>query len=217
MAILTAYMANAEALLFDLGGVLINIDFDRALAHWAACAGCDPGLLKARFSRDGAFRDFEAGAISDDEYFKEVATALDINIPIEDFRAGWIAILLDARPGMEAVLSELARMRPLYLFSNSNRLHASVWTRTHDAMLANFTDLFVSCEMGLCKPDPDSFGYVIRMIGKPANQILFFDDTEANVLAARTSGLRSVQVTRDLDLVRLLRRIAAEFAHRRVG
>jgi putative hydrolase of the HAD superfamily len=55
----------ADALLFDLGRVVIDIDFDRTVARWAAHAGCDPADLAARFSRDDAYQRHERGELDD--------------------------------------------------------------------------------------------------------------------------------------------------------
>src|SRR6267142_602072 len=59
----------ADALLFDLGGVIIDIDFNRVFARWAASAGCDPALLRERFTQDEPYRRHEIGAIGIEDYF----------------------------------------------------------------------------------------------------------------------------------------------------
>ena len=66
----------ADALLFDLGRVVLDIDFSKAVGCWAAHAGCEPSDILARYVRDEAYRHHETGKISDAEYFESLRTSL---------------------------------------------------------------------------------------------------------------------------------------------
>ena len=58
---------SADALLIDLGRVVLDIDFSKAIASWAGHAGCRPEAIVARFVRDEAYRLHEVGKISDED------------------------------------------------------------------------------------------------------------------------------------------------------
>jgi putative hydrolase of the HAD superfamily len=76
---------KVRALLFDLGGVVIDFDFGRAFRRWAARAECDPAQLEERFSLDEAYEQHERGEIEASDYFAALRQSLGINISDEDF------------------------------------------------------------------------------------------------------------------------------------
>src|SRR2546421_13038946 len=95
----------ADALLFDLGGVVIDIDFSRAFAHWAACAGCDERLVRERFSPDAVYNRHEIGEIGIDEYFANLRSSLGIDLTHAQFLEGWNAIFIGEVPGIAGLLA----------------------------------------------------------------------------------------------------------------
>jgi glucose-1-phosphatase len=197
-----------EALLFDLGGVLLDIDFERAFARWAECAACDPALLRGRFSQDDAYKRHEIGAISVDEYFASLRTSLGVDISNAAFLAGWNAIFVGEMPGMAELLAEAAARYPLYIFSNSNPTHEFFWSRRFAGLLGHFKQVFVSSTIGLRKPDPAAYRAVVAAIGVPAERTVFFDDIRENVGAAQSCGLHAFQVRSSVEVAAALAQIA---------
>jgi putative hydrolase of the HAD superfamily len=184
-----------HALVFDLGGVLVNIDFRRACDVWGAHAGVPGAELARRFGLDAPYDRHERGEITAPEYFASLRDSLQISLADAQWEQGWNAILLDEN---RAITSLIARVRPgipLYVFSNSNETHKRHWMREHAAALARFDRVFVSSDIGLRKPEPQAYLYVAAEIGVAPEQILFFDDLAANVEGARSAGLQAVQVT----------------------
>src|ERR1700742_4370007 len=112
-----------QALLFDLGGVVFEIDFNLAFARWAAHAGCEPALLKQRFAFDDAYARHEKGLIDAADYFASLRTSLGIDISDEQFADGWNAIYLGEIDGIDEELERAASKLPVYAFTNSNKLH----------------------------------------------------------------------------------------------
>src|SRR6185503_12830986 len=86
---------TVEALLFDLGGVVIDIDFGRAVASWAEAAGAPVDTIRARFSFDDAYERHERGEIAAGEYFAALRGSLGIDLPDAALTRGWNAIYLD--------------------------------------------------------------------------------------------------------------------------
>lgn len=193
---------ETDALLFDLGGVLLGIDFDRVLDYWAEAAGVAPATLKARFDHGIAYRRHERGEIDAAAYFEALRGILGIDIPDAEFAAGWDRVFLDEIAPTVALLPRLAQRIPLYLFSNTNQTHKRFWMAHHAGALRPFRRLFVSCEMGLRKPERASFEYIAGAIGVPLERILFFDDTLENVEGARAAGVPTVWVRSPADVER---------------
>jgi putative hydrolase of the HAD superfamily len=183
-----------EALVFDLGGVLIDIDFGRAFAAWGAAAGVAAGAMAARFSVDEPYCAHERGEIDERAYFAHLRRALAIELPDADLRAGWHAIIGQPLPGIEAVVRELAQRFPLYVFSNTNITHVAHFTPRLRPLLAHFRHVFTSCELGRRKPEPEAFARLAQRIGKAPARLAFFDDVEENVAGARGAGLLAYRV-----------------------
>jgi len=192
--------SGVDALLFDLGNVVIDIDFNRAFARWAAHAGCDVAQLRARFSVDEACLRHEVGAISDSEYFASLRGSLGIAFSDAQFLDGWNAIFIGASPGIGALLAQAAARMPVYAFTNTNPAHTAFWSTHFADTVCHFRKIYVSCAIGLRKPDAAAFRFVSSDIGAPPARILFFDDVHANVEGARACGLQAVHVRAPADV-----------------
>ena len=191
---------DADALLFDLGRVVFNIDFPRALACWAGYAGCAPSDLAARWAVDESYHRHERGTISDEAFFDGLRRSLGITLTDEQFLEGWNAIFAGEMEGIAPLLERAARHFPLYVYSNTNGAHVDHFTIAHAHTLRPFRELYYSSAIGHRKPDAAGFDHVVSAIGKPASRIVFFDDLADNVEAARACGLKAVHVKSSRDI-----------------
>lgn len=196
---------SADALLFDLGRVVLDIDFSKAIACWAGHAGCPPDALVARFVRDEAYRLHEVGKLSDADYFQSLRDSLGIGISDAQFLEGWNAIFAGEMPDIAEWLPRAARQMPVYAFSNTNRPHVDYFSREYAGLIGHFNALYLSSSIGLRKPDAEAFDHVVAAIGVPANRIVFFDDLAENIEGARARGLTAVHVTAPTDVGHALR------------
>ena len=193
-------MKAADALLFDLGRVVIDIDFARAFACWAGHARCEPHVFEEQFRRDVSHHRHEVGEIDTREYFAGLKAAFDVDMSYEQFIEGWNAIFIGEVAGMADLLKRAARQLPLYAFTNTNPDHELVWSTRFSDILANFKEIFVSSTIRLRKPDAAAFDHVVKAIGVPADRIVFFDDVSENVEGARARGLQAVHVRSSADV-----------------
>lgn len=196
---------DADALLFDLGGVLLEIDFGRAFAAWGAAAGVPAADIAALFSFDAAYAAHERGEISASGYFAALRRSLAIDLSDAQFLAGWNAIFIGEVSAVRGLLAAAARRYPLYLLSNTCAVHRAHWWPRFTDLLQPFAALFLSFEIGLRKPDAEVFAHVARRIGVAAPRIAFFDDTAENVAGARRAGLQAFCVRSPADLAAALR------------
>jgi len=196
---------DTDALLFDLGRVVFDIDFPRALACWAGHAGCEPSDIAARFVVDEAYHHHETGTISDEDFFGNLRRSLGIAITDEQFLEGWNAILVGEMDGIAPLLERAAQHFPLYVYSNTNRPHVAYFTEIHAHTLKPFRELYYSSTIGHRKPDAAGFDHVVNAIGVPASRIVFFDDLAANIEGARARGLKAVHVKSSQDVADALK------------
>ena len=195
---------SADALLFDLGRVVLDIDFSKMVASWAGHAGCEPSQLVGRFSPDETWRRHERGEISDAAFFESLRASLGIDISDVQFLEGWNAIFAGEMPGIGAMLARAGTRLPLYAFSNTNGAHVAHFSRAYADLLGHFREIYLSSTIGLRKPEAAAYDHVVNAIGVPASRILFFDDSAENVAGARSRGLSAVHVRSPDDIATAL-------------
>lgn len=196
---------SARALLFDLGGVLIELDWERVFSHWARCAGKPVGPIREGFAFDVPYQRHERGEIDSAAYYDALRRSLQLDITDQQFDFGWKALFTgDIRETVDMVKAVRGRI-PLYLFSNSNAAHKEAWTSGFADALAPFDKVFVSSDIGRRKPSREAFEHVANEIGVPLEEILFFDDTPENIEGARMAGMAAVLVRSPQDVRDALR------------
>ena len=191
---------SADALLFDLGRVVLDIDFNKVLAAWAGHAGCEVAHLTGRLSPDESWRRHERGEIDDAEFFANLRASMGIGISDAQLLEGWNAIFVGEIPGIAPLLARAALRLPLYAFSNTNRPHVEHFTKAYAGVLGHFREIFLSSSIGLRKPEAAAYDHVVQAIGVAASRIVFFDDVAENIEGARACGLTAVHVTSPDDV-----------------
>lgn len=197
-------MSAIDALLYDFGGVLVEIHFDRVFARWAQLAGVPPESIAARFWGVEAYRHHECGRVDLAGYFAALRRELGLALDDAQLADGWHRVFGDEIGPVLAHVRRLHGKIPQYVFSNTNPSHFEFMQRRYRALFEPFERVFTSCGLGLRKPEPAAFEAVSRAIGVPLARILFFDDTPENVEGARAVGMRAVLVRSAQDVGRAL-------------
>ena len=195
---------SADALLFDLGRVVLDIDFKRAMACWARHGKCEPADIATRFASDEALRHYKSGKIDDATYFAGLRKMLGVDITHEQLLEGWNAIFIGEIPGIAPLLARAAKHLPLYALSNTNPPHIAHFSKVHADVLGHFREMYLSSTIGLLKPDAAAYDHVVKAIGAPASRIVFFDDLAENIQGARAYGLSAVHVKSSEDVANAL-------------
>lgn len=184
-----------EALLFDLGGVIIDIDFGRAYARWAEHAGCEVAEIAHVVVTGEAYDRYERNEIPLVDYLDHLRGQMPMDLPDDQLLDGWNDIYVREAPDIAAVLEKARARVPLYAFTNTNAAHEAVWSTRYAHLTAHFETVFVSSTIGMRKPELEAFAHVVGQIGAPASNILFFDDLAANIEGAKAAGLQTAHVT----------------------
>lgn len=194
-------IARVEAIVYDFGGVLVEIDFTRVTAAWAKFAGMDAEALHKRFHHGPAYQAHERNEIDAAGYFESLRKE-GLVLTDEQFLEGWNAVMGEEIAPTVALIRRLAPRIPQYLLSNTNKAHFDYCTKRYAEALAPLRRLFLSYEMGLRKPERAAFDHVSRAIGAAPARILYFDDLPENVEAARLAGMDAVLVRNHDDVSR---------------
>lgn len=195
---------TVDALLFDFGGVLVNVHFERTFAAWAAATGESADELMGRFRFDAQLAAYERGEVDAPAYFEHVRRVLDVNVPTDVLLEGWMAMIGEPLDGIADLIASVSSRLPLYVFSNTNAEHYADWGPRFADLLKPFSAIFCSQELGVRKPDAVAFERVAREMNVPLQRIAFFDDFAPNVTGARATGLQAFQVKGTADVLRHL-------------
>ena len=187
--------ARCQAVLFDLGGVVLRLKPHACFEHWAACANVPAARLRSRFRIDHAYKAHETGAIGFAEYAERLGQRLGIRLAEDDWLSGWNALFAGTFEGVVERLPTLAAALPTYAFTNTNAEHQAAWQARFGDDLAAFERIYASWRIGRRKPDRDAFLWVARALGVAPADILFLDDSAENVAGAQAAGLSAVHVT----------------------
>jgi len=196
---------SAEALLFDLGGVLLEIDFDRAIGAWAPYSALPADVLRKTFKHDVQYERHERGEITAMEYFGYLATTLQLTASFEQIEQGWNAIYVGEILQTRAMVESMRGVLPCYALTNTNASHMATWSKLFPGVLGAFDRVFASHQLGLRKPERAAFDRVCALTSTSAGSILFFDDVAENVQAAEDAGLQGVLVKSPEDVAAALR------------
>jgi FMN phosphatase YigB (HAD superfamily) len=197
-----------DALLFDLGKVLVDFNFQTGVDALHACCS----IPRDRFEQvlwDAWIRRYESGEISTAEFHDHLCEAANLNMPLREFCRTWSSVFLPGLLVSEELLASLKRTYPLILVSNTNEAHIE-FIRSNYRVLDYFDHQILSYEVGSLKPDCKIFEYAIQAAGLPPESLFFTDDREENILAARQLGMCAHQFSGEAKLIEALQAAGVE-------
>lgn len=192
-----------KALIFDMGGVLIDLNFQRCLNAFLGLGFEQIREMLDPCHQKGAFRELEAGNITADDFYDICITNSRPGTTKEDVKDCFRAFVEGIEPYKVPLLHELAEKYDLYMLSNNNPIAMSIYWPTFAEAglpLTTFRELFISCDMKMLKPFPEIYRESIRRVGCKPSEMLFIDDSQSNVDAARAEGMNAVLFVQGGDL-----------------
>lgn len=182
--------------IFDLGNVIVDIDFQRVLGVWSDFGRVPLATLQQNFTMDEPFHQHERGEISDEEFASQLCQQLSLPLSFEQFSEGWQAVFVGVRPEAIDIMHKLRSAgHRVVILSNTNRLHTTFWPEQYPEVRSAADAIYLSQEMGLRKPEPEIYQRVLDEENVSAEDAIFFDDNEQNVAAARVMGITAILVT----------------------
>ena len=182
--------------IFDLGNVIVDIDFNRVFGAWSDFARVPLATLKHNFVMGEAFHQHERGEISDEDFARALCHEMALPLSYEQFAHGWQAIFVGLRPEVIKIMRGLREQgHRVVVLSNTNRLHTTFWPDEYPEIRAAADHIYLSQEMGMRKPEARIWQQVLAREGFPASETVFFDDNAENIDAAQRLGITSILVT----------------------
>ena len=194
-----------RAIVFDLGGVLIDLSYENCVRAFLDILGFERiyELLDLSHQK-GIYGEMEAGLVTADEFRAEVLRSSRPGAVPADVDRCMAALLTGMDPKKVPLLERLAEKYAIYGLSNNNEISVA---RMHQIYEENgldwrrvFRKEFISCRMKLMKPSREIFDTAATEIGFPPEEILFVDDSQKNVDGAVAAGWQSVLYVQGTDL-----------------
>jgi HAD superfamily hydrolase (TIGR01509 family) len=183
-------MNNVDAIIFDLGNVLIEVDEQRAAERFAARTGKTRMEIEAYMRGTPYATELALGKLTKKGFFRTVAKDLAFDGKYEEFASIWSEIFTPIEP-MIALAESLKTRVPRLILSNTNAINMD-YVFDRFPFLHDFDAHILSHEVGLLKPDLAIYQLALKKHGLTAARTVFIDDLAANVEAARRVGLQAI-------------------------
>lgn len=192
-------------LIFDFGGVIINLDLPRCIENLKKLGIPNIESYLSNFGQKDFFLQYEKGKIGTSEFRNEIRKLSSETLSDAEIDNAWCSFLCDIPSERLALLQKLRANYRLLLLSNSNPLHVEVSAAkalevTGKTIRDYFDRCYFSYELGLTKPDPDIFEALLADVGVVASECLFLDDGPKNIDAAQSMGFQTYFVTQGENL-----------------
>lgn len=188
-------MTGFRNIIFDLGGVILNLDYGRTSEAFRALGLRSFDTIYSQVKQSGIFDEYEKGRIGSGRFRQSLAGWLPEGISDAQIDAAWNAMLLDLPGARLKKLEELGREHRLFLLSNTNEIHITefrnILRREHglDDLSRYFEKTYFSYEIGMRKPDTEIFLHVLGENGLDPAETLFLDDSPQHVEGAGRTGI----------------------------
>jgi glucose-1-phosphatase len=198
-----------KAILFDLGKVLVDFNFETGVEALHAACSISRNRLEEVLWDENCIRRYERGEISTSEFHSYLCETADLKMDLQGFRRTWSSVFLPDLIVSEDLIRALKRKYPLILVSNTNEAHID-FVRANFRVLDYFDHLVFSYEVGSLKPDREIFEHAIAISGHPPEALFYTDDREENVLAAAQLGMCAHQFCGESKLIAALQEAGVE-------
>ncbi len=180
----------APIIIFDLGGVLVGLDWDRACTPFTHLSDQSYDFVMAEIENGPIVESSMLGHLTPHEFHRAICNKLHMDIEYDSFVKLWNEIL---KPDEEiaAYVTQLAESHTLVLASNTDGIHFP-YSKEHFGVLKSFDRYFLSHEMGLLKPNPAYFHHVLYELWASPASCIFIDDRVSNVRSAQNLGIKGL-------------------------
>ena len=201
---------DIENILFDLGGVLLDIDYSVTEKAFQYLGLENFNEVYSQHRQEGLFDDFEKGLIKKDDFILRVKDYFKNEIPSrEAIEQAWNAMLIDFPVYRLEMLTMLRKHYNLYVVSNTNEIHFEAFNRIFKKNFnKDFTDFFKSVyyshELGMRKPEPRIFQHIIAESMLDPEKTLYIDDSNQHIKAAKKLKFKTLPLKNGQEVVVLL-------------
>ncbi|WP_153799867.1 HAD family hydrolase [Foetidibacter luteolus] len=202
-------MQPIKNIIFDLGGIFLNIDYPKTEKAFIDMGVTHFPTLYTQHHASDIFELLETGKITPGEFYEGFREASGVTLTDEQIHSAWNAMLLDFPVERIEWLEGIKDKYKVFLFSNTNRIHYDVFREIYrkdtgrQDFDSNFIKAYYSHDLGLRKPYPESFRKILEEQGLLAGETLFIDDTVSNIEGAKKAGLQTIHLVPPSSVLQL--------------
>ncbi len=199
-------MSRIEAVIFDLGGVLVEVDKKRSIKKWNGLTGGDEESFENAFFTDRLKERFNVGSIDEQAFLNEVKSRIPPALRAPDevaIKTAWTA-MLSPRPYAEEITRLLSKNCNLAILSDTDPVHAE-YMENKFAFFGRFKIKTYSFEVRAAKPDATMYSAVVKALKTKPENCVFFDDLARNVRGAEAFGLNAHAATSRDEIINALK------------
>ena len=201
-------MKNIKAIIFDLGGVILNIDYNLTIKEFEKLGILNSTSYYSKKKQKKLFDDLETGKIKDKEFINTIKLKTN-NASDHQIKNAWNKMLLDLPIKRVIHIKSIMKNYQTFLLSNTNYIHISFFKNSLSEsewklFEGAFNKIYFSYEMGMRKPSVKIFEYVLKENHLHAENVLFIDDSIQHINAAKTIGIIAHHLKDSEDLITIL-------------
>ncbi|MDG2153431.1 MAG: HAD family phosphatase [Crocinitomicaceae bacterium] len=205
-------MKKITAYLFDLGGVIVDVDYQKTISKFSSLGVNNANELYNQFNQSGLFDKYEKGVITSDFFIKQLKPLTNDGVSESQIVDAWNAMIGEFPVEKLDFIAGLSSQKPCCLLSNTNEIHLkkvmeNLSKTPYESLASLFKNCYYSHLIGKRKPDIETFEWVINQMGVTAEETLFIDDSPQHIEGAKKAGLQTVFYQKKEDLLDLKDRI----------
>lgn len=199
---------NIKNIIFDLGGVILNIDYNLTSKALKKLGIKDFDTIYSQANQNNVFNDFETGKLSSEDFTKYLKQFTPNKTDLKINKA-WNAMLLDLPKERIQLLKSIKSNYRIFLLSNTNQIHVNAFSSYLDSEFGKnlfegiFENHYYSNEIGFRKPNANAFNHVLNENGLIAQETLFIDDSIQHIEGAKKVGLNTEWLKAGKDITSL--------------
>lgn len=202
-----------DAIIFDLGGVLINLDYHATSKAFEALGLTNFSEMYSQAAQSGLFDEFEQGKCSVPYFLNKILDFLPSGTSANQVVEAWNAMILDFPEKNLQLLKEIKTSHRIFLLSNTNEVHIQKvhqqlqLVSEHKTLHPYFEKTYFSSDIGMRKPNEDIFEFVLHENKLDPTKTLFIDDTEQHILGAQKVGIHTFHLQKGESIYDVLKGI----------
>ena len=206
-------MSEIKNIIFDLGGVIINLDIPKTISEFNKLSTNPFESIYNQLQQTPIFDLFDKGQINETDFFIELNKSLDNPLTDKQLLNAWNAMLLDFPIDRLELLNQLKNRYRIFLLSNTNETHI---TRFEEDLYQQhgyknlepfFEKVYYSCRIGMRKPDREIFDFVLKENSLNASATIFIDDSPQHIEGALKTGIKAHLLAKDKDVISLIEQL----------
>jgi FMN phosphatase YigB (HAD superfamily) len=202
-------LKGIDAIVFDLGGVIIDLDFQRSFDQFSALSAKSPETIRQGIFESGLLHQYEKGHYTDDQFLTEIEKIFTLTCDRSIIEQAFLALLLHIPLARIELIRKLSKDYRVFVLSNTSSIHYkevnAILKRDtgYEHLDHLFEKVFLSFELGLLKPHQEIYKAVLDQAQLVPQHTLFLDDNADNLIGASSLGIRTALVSQEQSILNL--------------